>query len=216
MNIRTLITLLFCLTFTTTLWAKMSPELEGLSREWAQIKYQMPKAKRKDAFEQLAQKANAITSASPGRAEPMIWEAIILASTAGELRGISQFNAINLVTKARELLLQAKKINATALDGSVYTSLGSLYYQVPSWPLAFGSDKKARSYLTKALQLNPNGIDQNYFYGDFLMSQKDYAGAIKAFEHALAAAPVSGRPVYDAGRREEVRVALAKARKQQK
>lgn len=215
MNKRILVTAVLCFMFATPLWAQMTPELRALTKEWAAAKYQTPKAQRKDAFEKLAQKANAITTANPGQAEPLIWEAIILASNAGELRGISQLNAINLVTKARELLLAAKKIDANALDGSVYTSLGSLYYQVPGWPLGFGSDEKARAYLTKALQLNPNGIDQNYFYGDFLMSQKDYPGAIRSFEKALAAAPLRDRPVFDAGRREEIRLALAAARKQQ-
>jgi tetratricopeptide (TPR) repeat protein len=209
-------TLLLSLLFTTPVWAQMSPELRALSKEWAQIKYQMPKAKRKDAFERLTHKAEALVSAHPQQAEPKIWQAIVLASTAGELRGVAQLKAVNLVTKSRELLLQAKKIDATALDGSIYTSLGSLYYQVPGWPLAFGSDKKARIYLTKALQLNPNGIDQNYYYGDFLLSQKDYTGAIKAFERALSAAPIPDRPVFDAGRREEIRLALAEARKHHK
>jgi tetratricopeptide (TPR) repeat protein len=216
MKFRILIATALCFMFATPLWAQMSPELRTLSKEWALAKYQTPKAQRKDAFERLAQKASAITSANKGQAEPMIWEAIILASSAGELSGISKLKAVNLVTKARDLLLAAKKINANALDGSVYTSLGSLYYQVPGWPLAFGSDKKARAYLTKALQMNPNGIDQNYFYGDFLLNQKDYAGAIQSFEKALAAAPLRDRPVFDSGRREEIRTALAAARKMQK
>jgi Tfp pilus assembly protein PilF len=196
----------------------MNPEVRALSKEWALVKYQTPKAKRKEAFERLAQRANAITSANPGQAEPLVWEAIILASTAGELSGVAKLKAMDYVTKARDLLLQAKKIDATALNGSVYTSLGSLYYQVPGWPLGFGSDKKARTYLAKGLQLNPNGLDQNYFYGDFLMSQGNFAEAIKAFEQALTAPVERGRPVFDAGRRQEVRVALkeAKAQKNQK
>ncbi len=216
MNFKTLITAVLCFMFATPLWAQMTPELQELSKEWAITKYQTPKAQRKDAFERLVQKAEKITSANKGQAEPLIWEAIILASTAGEMRGVSKLNAVNLVTKARDLLLEAQKIDANALDGSVYTSLGSLYYQVPGWPLAFGSDKKARAYLTKALQMNPNGIDQNYFYGDFLLNQKDYAGAIRSFEKALAAAPLRDRPVFDAGRREEIRMAMAEARKMQK
>ncbi len=211
MNIRTVTTLLLCLTFTTPLWAQMSPKVEALSKEWAQINYQTPKKQRKEAFERLAQKASAITSANPNQAEPMVWEAIILASTAGELRGVAKLKAMDFVTKARDLLLKAKKIDANALAGSVYTSLGSLYYQVPGWPLGFGSDEKAKSYLTKGLQLNPKGLDQNYFYGDFLMSQGDYAGAIKAFKQALAAPVIPERPVFDAGRREEVRMALNQA-----
>lgn len=214
MKFRIVATLIFCIAFTTPLWAQMSPEVRALSKQWAQVNYQTPKAKRKTAFERLAKKAHAVTSANPGQAEPMVWEAIILASMAGELRGVAKLKAMDFVTKARDLLLTAKKINANALAGSVYTSLGSLYYQVPGWPLGFGSDKKAKSYLTKGLQLNPNGLDQNYFYGDFLMSQGDYAGAIKAFKQALAAPVIPERPVFDAGRRQEVRTALNQAKTQ--
>ena len=56
------------------------------------------------------------------------------------------------------------------------TSLGTLYYKVPGWPIGFGSDKKAREYLAKALDLNPTGIDPNYFMGEFLFD----AGRIRA------------------------------------
>ena len=34
-------------------------------------------------------------------------------------------------------------IDPKALDGSAYASLGSLFYQVPGWPIGFGDDKKA-------------------------------------------------------------------------
>ncbi len=37
--------------------------------------------------------------------------------------------------EARASLEAALKIAPEALDGSAYTSLGSLYYQVPGWPL---------------------------------------------------------------------------------
>lgn len=214
MKFRIVTTLMFCIAFTTPLWAKMSPEVRALSKEWALVKYQTPKAKRKTAFERLAQRANAVASANPGQAEPLVWEAIILASIAGELRGVAKLKAMDFVTRAKDLLLKAEKIDANALNGSVYTSLGSLYYQVPGWPLGFGSNKKAKSYLTKGLQLNPKGLDQNYFYGDFLMSQGNYTEAIKAFEQALSAPVMQDRPVFDIGRRQEVRMALNEARAQ--
>jgi hypothetical protein len=56
-------------------------------------------------------------------------------------------------------------IDPRALQGSAYTSLGSLYYQVPGWPIGFGDDKRAEAMLLKALEINPDGIDPNYFYG---------------------------------------------------
>lgn len=202
--------LLFALALPVS--AEMSPEVEALSKEWAKIKYQLPEKDRKAAFESLAERAGAVTAHQPGKADLLVWEAIILASAAGEQGGIG-ISALGMVKQAKKLLDQAEQIDPDALDGSVYTSLGSLYYQVPGWPVAFGDDQKARSYLEKALAMNPKGIDPNYFYGDYLMNQDDYQGAIKAFERALAAPPRPNRPIADAGRRNEIKTALAEARK---
>ena len=79
-----------------------------------------------------------------------------------------------LAKSARGMLEHAEKINPAALgDGSVYTSLGSLYAQVPGFPIGFGDPGKARAYLAKALAANPRGVDPNFFQGDFLMRQGD-------------------------------------------
>jgi Tfp pilus assembly protein PilF len=99
-------------------------------------------------------------------------------------------------------------MDSTVLDGSVITSLGALYYQVPGWPLAFGDKKKARSYLEKAVAMSENGLDANYFYGDFLIDRKLYLEAIPVLENALAAPVLEGRPIADQGRREAVQILL--------
>jgi len=96
------------------------------------------------------------------------------------------------------------------LNGSIYTSLGSLYYKVPRWPMAFGDKKKAREYLDKAIKLNPDGIDPNYFYGDFLLEQGEYAQARDYLGKALAAPPRPGREDADQGRREEIQQDIEK------
>ncbi len=61
-----------------------------------------------------------------------------------------------------------------ALHGSIYTSLGTLYAQVPGWPLGFGDNDNAKAYFNKALEVNPAGIDPNYFYAQFLYDQHHY------------------------------------------
>jgi Tfp pilus assembly protein PilF len=101
-------------------------------------------------------------------------------------------------------------IDSRALQGSAYTSLGSLYYQVPGWPIGFGDDKRAGTMLLKALEINPDGIDPNYFYGDYLFHEKRYAKARSALQRALAAPDRPGRAVADKGRRDEVRTLLVK------
>jgi len=191
----------------------MSPELLDLSENWAKIKYQTPKDERVAALEKLETKAESLVKACPGEAAPLVWQAIILSTTAGEKGGLG---ALSLVKQAKKLLEQAESIDPDVLDGSVYTSLGSLYYQVPGWPIGFGSDKKALEYLKKALAVNPDGMDPNYFYGDFLLQESDYAAAAAAFEHALAAPSREQRPIADAGRRSEIEAALAKAREAMK
>jgi tetratricopeptide (TPR) repeat protein len=185
----------------------MSPELLSLSESWAEIKYRMPEDQRIKALEVLNEKAQALLQANPGSAEPMVWQAIILATLAGEKGGLG---ALSLVKQAKKLLERAEAFDPGVLNGSVYTSLGSLYYQAPGWPLGFGDDEKAERYLKKALGVNPDGIDSNFFYGDFMLREKRYGEAQAAFNRALTAAPRKDRPIADAGRRAEVRAALEK------
>jgi tetratricopeptide (TPR) repeat protein len=197
---------LFFFNSVTALGA-MSPELLSLSESWAEIKYQMPEDQRVKALETLNEEADALLKANPGSAEPMVWQAIILATLAGEKGGLG---ALSLVKQAKKLLERAEAFDPDVLNGSVYTSLGSLYYQVPGWPLGFGDDEKAARYLKKALEVSPNGIDSNFFYGDFMFQEKKYDEAEAAFNRALAAAPREERPIADAGRRAEIEAALQK------
>ncbi|MET0065058.1 MAG: hypothetical protein ABW076_01805 [Candidatus Thiodiazotropha sp.] len=194
--------------FTLPAVADMSPELLSLSENWARIKYQTPEDQRVAKLESLSQDAESLVKAHPGEAAPLVWQGIILSTLAGEKGGLG---ALSLVNRAKELLEQAEAIEPDVLDGSVYTSLGSLYYQVPGWPIGFGDDDKAQTYLQKALAVNPDGMDPNYFYGDFLMQEEEYAQAAAAFEHALNA-PQRNRPIADAGRRSEITAALNKTR----
>lgn len=171
-----------------------------IQQRWAQIQYQLAEDEREQAFEKLAGQVNALVSAYPDRAEPLIWEGIVLSTWAGAKGG---FGALRLVKDARQSLEKAIEIEPSALDGSAYTSLGSLYYQVPGWPLGFGDDDQARHYLLKALELNPEGMDPNYFYADYLIDQGEAERARPYLLQALKAPARPDRPVADAGRRAE-------------
>jgi len=178
-----------------------------LQQEWAKIKYQMPDEDAQlDAIHRLEEHAEKVTYNYPSRAEPKIWEGIILSTDAGIVKGIS---ALGKVKKAKTLFEEALHTNPNALEGSAYTSLGSLYYQVPGWPIAFGDNDKAEENLKMALQLNTNGIDPNFFYGDFLMQDDKYSQAQQYFERALQAPDRPDRVLADAGRRQEIKAKLA-------
>lgn len=195
-----------------TLQAAGSAEeaVKQLQQQWETIKYKTPAPQHAGLYEQLAGKARAASEAFPGRAEPLVWEGIILSSWAGVKGGMG---ALSLAKKAKARYEEALEIQPDVLDGSAYNSLGVLYYKVPGWPVGFGDDKKARELLQKALAVNPRGIDPNYFYGEFLMEQGKPAEAATYLQRALEAPPRPGRDIADAGRREEARRLLDEARR---
>ncbi|NOY61620.1 MAG: tetratricopeptide repeat protein [Gammaproteobacteria bacterium] len=211
MRLITLLTTLLLITSVSA--APAAPVTEAISdlqHQWAVINYQTEKDKQEQRFEVLADSAHEVSARYPHSAEPLVWEAIILSSYAGAKGGLG---ALSLVKQARELLLKAEEIDPSTLSGSIYTSLGSLYYQVPGWPLSFGDDDKARAYLEKALTINPDGIDPNYFYGDFLIEEGEYERATEVLKKALAAPQRANRPIADTGRKQEINAALLRASK---
>ena len=186
--------------------AGLDEDVQALQREWEQIKYARPAAEQEKALEALTRAADEVRSRHAARAEPHIWYGIIAASYAGARGGLG---ALSAVKEAKRAFEQALAIDAKALGGSAYTSLGSLYYQVPGWPIGFGSDDKARELLQKGLALNPEGIDPNYFLGDFLYRKGEHEAARLALAKALKAPPRPGRELADAGRRKEIESLLA-------
>jgi tetratricopeptide (TPR) repeat protein len=180
-----------------------------LQRSWDHINYEVPQGTRLAEMARLNTQADAVVAASPGRAEPLIWSAIITASEAG-LRG--GLGGLGLAREARTLLERAEAINPRALNGAALTSLGSLYAQVPGAPIGFGNRTRARTYLQRALTIAPNDVDANYFMGDLLNREHDYAGAARSLERALAAPARPGRAAADRGRKAEARALLVQVR----
>ena len=181
--------------------ADVLADIKPLQQRWAEVNYQLDQDKREQAFADLLTQADAVVAANADKAEAYIWRGIITSSYAGAKGGLG---ALSLTEKSKADLEQAIALNATALQGSAYTSLGVLYYKVPGWPVGFGSDKKARKLLTKALELNPQGIDPNYFYAEFLTEERDYKAAMRYLQIAKQAPARPERPLADSGRQQEI------------
>ncbi|ENY73518.1 tetratricopeptide repeat protein [Aeromonas diversa] len=181
--------------------------LADIQSAWAVCQYQTPEKQKESCFESLSQRADAASGKEAFRTDLLIWSAIVKSTWAGAKGGLG---ALPLVKEAKARLEIALKQDARALDGSAYTSLGSLYYQVPGWPIGFGDDDKADELLKQALAINPTGIDPNYFYGDFLLEKGKKAEAKRYLEKALAAPARPGRELADEGRRGEIKARLAK------
>lgn len=185
----------------------LAADIAPLQQRWAEIQYQLPEDQKADAFEALAAEAGQALAQEPDDAPLLIWRGIILSSWAGADGGLG---ALGKVKEAKSLFEHALQVDPQALQGSAYTSLGALYYQVPGWPIGFGDDEQAEALLKQALALNPDGIDSNYFWGDYLIDQKRYAEARAALFRAQAAAPRPDRPLADQGRQAEIRARLDK------
>ena len=189
--------------------AALQEDVVGIRKEWERIKYQLAPKDQEAAFEKLVKHSEKVMAMHPTAAEPAIWHGIVEASYAGAKGGLG---ALAAAKNARKSFETALAIDPKALDGSAYTSLGSLYYQVPGWPIGFGDDKKARELLQKGIALNPDGIDPNYFYGDYLYRNGNYDEAEQVLNKALQAPPREGRKLADDGRRKEIAELLEKIR----
>jgi len=178
--------------------ADYGTELLAIQHSWAEIKYQTPKAERRDAYASLLSKSETFYHMHPDKADAILWSAIVLYNYAGEVRGIK---ALGMVKQSRRMLQRAEKINPKAADGLIHTALGQLYYKVPGWPIAFGDDAKAETYLHKGVARNPDGLDANYFMGDYLLRKKQYHQAAIHLRRAIQAPARAQRPIADAGRK---------------
>ncbi|MGY4001516.1 tetratricopeptide repeat protein [Aeromonas sanarellii] len=187
--------------------AQAADALPTIQQQWAHCQYQQTGKAKESCLETLSAKADEASAKEAFRTDLLIWSAIVKSTWAGAKGGLG---ALGLVKEAKARLEIAIKQDPAALDGSAYTSLGSLYYQVPGWPVGFGDDEKAEQLLKQALAINPTGIDPNFFYGDFLLDQGDKVQARIYLDKALAAPARPGREVADEGRRAEIRERLAK------
>ena len=199
----TILTMSLCL---QAIAGTVTESVHQLQQNWAVANYQLSGKDQKEAFESLLKNADAAVDSNKNFAEIYIWRAIIESTYAGVKGGIG---ALKYAKLARKDLEHALSIDASALQGSAYTSLGTLYFKVPGWPIGFGDKEKARELLKKALAINPEGIDANYFYGEFLRSEKLFLSARDYLETALHAEDRPGRALADEGRRKEIRDALS-------
>ncbi len=184
-------------------------EAQHLQKEWARVNYEVSEDDRADAMAELVDSCDSMAPVNSA-VETVIWCGIVRSTYAGLA---SPFSAMKYAKAARQDFEKAIEINAEALSGSAYTSLGTLYFKVPGWPVGFGSDNEAEKYLQKGLGLNPDGIDPNYFYGEYLYEQGEYAKSREHLLKAKDASPRPNRPIADRGRQLEIDTLLSKVDK---
>jgi tetratricopeptide (TPR) repeat protein len=187
----------------------LNDSLNRIESEWAVIYYNTPKNQQADGYTRLLDKAVSLAKKYPAAAEPLFWQALIKASHAADM---DAFDALAAIEEARELLVKVIAINPASMNGSAQVTLGTLYFMTPKWPIAFGDDDEAKKLLETALTINPNGIDSNYFYGEYLLQHNDLKAASQYFERAIAAPIRKEQAFADKQLKAEAKLALQNTR----
>ncbi len=204
-----LIFVVFLLLFTqNAVSGSMNERVSEIEGSWADTREIEATPERKNIFLQLVNDITDVVVAFPSHAEPLILKSAILLTMAEDA---SSFVALGLVKEAKGLLQKAIGINPEASKGSALVTLGVLYYKVPSWPIAFGDDGEAEAYLLKALDVDPEGIGSNYYYGEFLLEQGKEEQAVSFLNKALDTRvdPNDNKAKIRMMEQEKARIALA-------
>jgi tetratricopeptide (TPR) repeat protein len=173
------------LVLTVSCFASDLPaQVQSIESEWAKIYYSHPKHAKITAYQALLNKVDAIAKQHSDSSEIIFWQAVLLSSVA-EYQ--NSYAALKSVEKAKNLLHKAISIDPSTANGSAYVTLATLYAFVPEWPIAFGDTEKAEELFRQALKINPNGIDTNFFYGNYLISQNKIDTANEYYKKALDA-----------------------------
>jgi hypothetical protein len=191
--------------------SSLKSELLRLAHDWEHVKLQV--SDRDDQERQmasLAQRAGQIAKQYENVPDPIVWIGIITseqASMANE--NGSPIKALELAKRARDILEKVEMTNPDTMDAGAPTTLGVLYDRVPGFPIGFGDKTQARHYLEEAIRNAPNGLDANFFYGDFLYKHGEQSEAVKFLEHALTLPELSNRPIWDKSLRAAIRHMLS-------
>lgn len=193
----------------------LKSELLRLSHDWEHVKLRViDRDDQERQMAELAQRAGKIAEQYENFPDPIVWVGILTseqASLANE--NGSPLKALELAKRARDILETVEKTAPATMDAAPPTTLGLLYDGVPGFPIGFGDKVKARYFHQEAIRYAPNGLDANYFYGDFLYRQGELTEAIKVLEHALTVPSLTNRPDWDKSQRAVIRKILSQLQK---
>lgn len=127
-----------------------------------------------------AEKAIAIDSKNlPGN----FWKASALGRQGLDIGKMKALGSARTIEKHFQAVLDndEKYERATAHQG-----IGRLYFELPGWPISFGSNKKALEHLKKAVELQPDHLGHRVYYAQVLVKMGDKAEARKQLDFYFA------------------------------
>jgi len=201
------LTLLFSSTLSAT---SLEFEINQIESEWATIYYTKDSLEQSASYPKLLIKLSNTAKQYPNAFELKIWQAIIIATNAAYE---SPFTALESIKKSKKILESSISTKPNALQGAAFITLGTLYYLSPGWPISFGNEDKAEQLLKTGLKLNPNSIDSNYFYADYLLTTNRQQEASKYFKIATNIPSRPAQKLADDSLKKEASLALIEAEK---
>ncbi|MFK5950770.1 MAG: hypothetical protein QM500_18615 [Methylococcales bacterium] len=205
---KTTLVVFLLLTSSNLFASTISPQINSIESEWADIYYTENNSQQKAHYPALIQKARILSEKNPEAIEPVIWWAILIATNAAFE---TPLKALSSIETAKNLLEHCIKTDPEALKGAALVVLGTLYYMTPGWPISFGDQEKANILFQRALEINPLSVDSNYFYADYLLSKDDIKNAQIYFKRAIAVPSRPNQQFADTQLKEEARTALINA-----
>lgn len=189
-------------------------DLLTYQQEWAHLMFEETnKEKQVEGIDTLLERVEKTLKEKPSSADMRIWLAKLKMQKASSL---GFFKRDDMNKEALALLEQATLIDPKALDGYGYALLGHLYDTADAWPFSFGNRVKAKGYLLKALALDPDNLEANYFYGLYLKQYEGLDVAKPYFKKALEAKQYPDRKVAYLGLRDMIRDAMKKEEEEKK
>lgn len=202
---KTTIVAILLLTTTVLSANNIMPEINNIESQWAVIYYEQNIEQKRKAYPLLIKRIHKLSKKYPEAVEPMIWEALVIATNA-EFE--NPFKALESIDIAKKILEQSIQLDPESLDGAAFVILGTIFYSTPGWPISFGDYNRAEELLKKGIEINPNSIDSNYFYASYLLLKNNVSEAQKFFKLALKAPNRPEQLYADEQLKKEVLIAL--------
>jgi tetratricopeptide (TPR) repeat protein len=179
----------------------LHPEVSQLRTDWDQANFVLQGDAQKQALLELVERCDPLLEKLAENQAALTWCGIVKSSYAGHAGALS---AMKYAKAARTDLEAALKLGEGGMAGAANTSLGTLYFKVPGWPIGFGNEDKARELLETGLAADPSDLDANFFMADFLIEEGELEAARSFLEQAAVATANPDREVAYTGRQTEI------------
>lgn len=138
---------------------------------WLQVETEQSGEDLQKTYQQLMTQLTRLREANPLDAQIWALSGMIKSHYAMHIGGLT---GLSVAKQAKQELQQALSMDPAVFSGIAYAELANLYYKTPKWPFSFGSNKMAERLFTKAVEINPQGLLTNFYFGRYWYEQHKY------------------------------------------